>query len=111
MVADCAYGDTPGCTQALTAAKVPFVLARKPGKGTWAPADQAHTPTEAARELGWRHPSSPGRWRRVVRRFRDGHPEGWWAADATLGGWGPERRRRLVVATTDPASLPGPSRW
>jgi hypothetical protein len=35
----------------------------------------------------------------------------WWAADESLlaAGWGPERRLRLVVATTDPASLPGQS--
>jgi len=111
VVADCFYGDNPGFTDALLAAKVPFVLALKPRKGTWAPADAAHTPVEAASELGWRSPSRPGRWRRVPRRFRDGHAETWWAADAELGGWGPDRRLRLVVATTDPARLPGHSSW
>jgi hypothetical protein len=111
VVADCFYGDNPGFTQALGAAKVPFVLALKPRKGTWAPAEQAHTPTEAAAELGWHGPTKPGRWRRVTRRFRDGHTETWWAADAELGGWGPDRRLRLVVATTDPARLPGHSSW
>jgi hypothetical protein len=29
---------------------------------------------------------------RIQRRFGDGHSETWWAADAQLGGWGPERR-------------------
>ena len=111
VVADCFYGDNPGFTDALVAAKVPFVLALKPRKGTWAPADQAHTPVEAASELGWRSPNRPGQWRRIQRRFRDGHTETWWAADATLGGWGPDRRLRLVVATTDPARLPGHSSW
>jgi hypothetical protein len=111
MVADCFYGDNASFTDALLAAKVPFVLALKPRKGTWAPADAAHTPVEAAGELGWRGPSRPGQWRPVTRRFRDGHTETWWAADATLGGWGPERRLRLVVATTDPARLPGHSSW
>jgi SRSO17 transposase len=111
VVADCFYGDNPGFTDALVTAKVPFVLALKPRKGSWAPADQAHTPVEAAGELGWHGPSRPGQWRRVIRRFRDGHTETWWAADAQLGGWGPERRLRLVVATTDPARLPGHSSW
>jgi DDE superfamily endonuclease len=111
VVADCAYGDNPGFTHALGTAKVPFVLALKPRKGTWAPAGQAHTPTEAAAELGWHGPSRPGQWRRIQRRFRDGHTETWWAADAALGGWGPDRRLRLVVATTDPATLPGHSSW
>ena len=111
VVADCFYGDNPGFTQTLGAVGVPFVLALKPRKGTWAPAEAAHTPVEAAGELGWRRPSRPGQWRRVTRRFRDGHTESWWAADATLGGWGPDRRLRLVVASTDPASLPGHSSW
>jgi DDE superfamily endonuclease len=111
VVADCFYGDNPGFTDALVAAKVPFVLALKPRKGTWAPAEAAHTPVEAAGELGWRSPGRPGRWRRIQRRFRDGHTETWWAADAQLGGWGPDRRLRLVVATTDPGKLPGMSTW
>jgi hypothetical protein len=111
VVADCFYGDNPGFTDALVAAKVPFVLALKPRKGTWAPAEAAHTPTEAAGELDWQGPRKPGRWRRIQRRFRDGHTETWWAADAQLGGWGPDRRLRLVVATTDPARLPGHSSW
>jgi hypothetical protein len=111
VVADCFYGDNPGFTQALLAAEVPFVLALKPRKGTWAPAEAAHTPVEAAGDLGWRSRTRPGRWRRLQRRFRDGHTESWWAADAALGGWGPERPLRLVVATTDPARLLGHSTW
>jgi hypothetical protein len=90
---------------------VRFVLALKPRKGTWAPADAAQTPVEAARDLDWGSPNRPGRWRRIQRRFRDGHTQSWWAADAQLGGFGPDRRLRLVVATTDPASLPGHSSW
>jgi len=111
VVADCFYGDNPGFTDALAAADIPFVLALKPRKGTWAPADQAHTPVEAASELGWRSPNRPGQWRRIQRRFRDGHTETWWAADAQLGGFGPDRRLRLVVASTDPARLPSHSSW
>ena len=61
VVADCAYGDNPGFTGALLAAGVPFVLALKPRRGTWAPAEAAHTPVEAAGELGWRSPTRPGR--------------------------------------------------
>jgi DDE superfamily endonuclease len=111
VVADCFYGDNPGFVEALGAAKVAFVLALKPRKGTWAPAEQAHTPVEAARELGWGGPGRPGAWRRVTRRFRDGHTETWWAADAQLGGWGPQGPHRLVVATTDPATLPKLTTW
>jgi hypothetical protein len=111
VVADCFYGDNTGFVEALGHAGVAFVLAHKPRKGTWAPADEPHTPVEAARELGWGGPGRPGPWRRVTRRFRDGHTETWWAADARLGGWGPDRHHRLVVATTDPARLPKLTTW
>jgi DDE superfamily endonuclease len=109
VVADCFYGDNPGFTNALGAAEIRFVLALKPRRGSWAPAEAAHTPVEAAAEFGWHGPNKPGRWRQVTRRFRDGHAETWWAADAQLGSWGPDRRLRLVVASTDPARLPGHS--
>src|SRR5438105_12563872 len=38
-------------------------------------------------------------------------PAFWWAADATLGWWGPDGARRLVVATADPGTLPGKATW
>ena len=47
----------------------------------------------------------------VTRIFRDGHAETWWAADATLGWWGPDGARRLVVATADPGTLPDKATW
>jgi SRSO17 transposase len=60
VIADCFYGDNPGFTDALAAADIPFVLALKPRKGTWAPADQAHTPVEAASELAGAARTGPG---------------------------------------------------
>jgi hypothetical protein len=113
VVADCFYGDNEGFTQALDTAGVAYVLAVKPRKGAWAPADQAHTPQEAAQQLAWASPEEPGDWTKVTRRFRDGHTQTWWAADAALpaAGWGPDRRLRLVVATTDPATLPKLTTW
>jgi hypothetical protein len=113
VVADCFYGDNTGFTEALGQAGEAYVLAVKPRKGVWAPADQTHTPQEAARQLAWTSPAEPGDWTPVTRRFRDGHTETWWAADARLpaAGWGPDRRLRLVVATTDPATLPKLTSW
>jgi hypothetical protein len=113
VVADCFYGDNEGFVEALGRAGVAFVLAVKPRKGVWAPAEAAHTPQEAARQLTWGGPEQPGEWTPITRRFRDGHVETWWAADAALpaAGWGPDRRLRLVVATTDPERLPKLSTW
>jgi hypothetical protein len=113
VVADCFYGDNTGFTEALGRASEAYVLAVKPRKGVWAPAEEAHTPREAAAGLAWTSPEQPGDWTPIQRRFRDGHTETWWAADASLpaAGWGPDRRIRLVVATTDPARLPKLSTW
>jgi SRSO17 transposase len=109
-VADCAYGDIDEFRRQLRAAGIPFVVAVKPRRGTWAPAQSRHTPVDAARALAW-EPTRPGAWKKVVRRFRDGRSATWWAADAAWGGWGPWRQTRLVVATTDPATLPEKATW
>jgi hypothetical protein len=90
---------------------LPYVVALKPRKGTWARQDQPHTPVEAARALAWGGPEAPGDWTPVQRAFRDGHTETWWAADARLAGWGPDAPTRLVVATTDPHTLPAKATW
>jgi hypothetical protein len=111
VVADSAYGDQDGFRAELAEAGLPFVMALRPHRGTWARAADAHTPVEAARVLAWGGPGDPGDWRPVTRTFRDGHAETWWAADASLGGWGPDGVRRLVVATADPGTLPDKATW
>lgn len=111
VVADCAYGDNEEFRVELRRTGLPYVVALKPSKGTWAREWEPHTPVDAARRLSWAGPDDPGDWTAVDRHFRDGHTECWWAADATLAGWGPERAYRLVVATTDPGSLPAKTTW
>ena len=86
-------------------------MALKPRHGTWAYGPDAHTPADAARVLAWGRPENPGDWQPVTRAFRDGHTEAWWAADATLGWWGPDGTTRLVVATADPGTLPDKATW
>jgi DDE superfamily endonuclease len=110
-VADCAYGDQDGFRGELAEAGLPFVMALKPRRGTWAHGPDAHTPVDAARDLAWGGPDDPGDWQPVPRAFRDGHTETWQAADAVLGWWGPDGARRLVVATADPATLPDKATW
>ena len=113
VVADCFYGPSEAVTlmTALGRAGLPYVLALKPHMKTWARAEDAHSPIEAAQDLGWRSRRRPGGWRRVTRRFRDGHTQTWWAGDARLASWGPDRAVRLVVVSTDPARLPERSTW
>jgi hypothetical protein len=111
VVADCAYGDNDEFRVELRRTGLPYVVALKPHKGTWARERDPHTPVDAARALSWGGPDAPGDWTAVKRCFRDGHTEIWWAADATLAGWGPDRPCRLVVVTTDPRALPEKTTW
>jgi SRSO17 transposase len=111
VVADCFYGENATFEGALGDAALPYVLALKPSSGVWAPAEAAHTPEEAARELAWGGPEAPGDWSPLVRRFRDGHEETWWAAELTFGPYGPDKAVRVVAATTDPATLPPLTTW
>jgi SRSO17 transposase len=111
VVADCGYGESEAFEGALWEAGLPYVVGLKPSRGTWAKEEEPHTPKEAAQELTWNGPDDPGEWVAVERRFRDGHTETWWAAELTLGGYGPDKLTRLVAATTDPGTLPAVSTW
>src|SRR5438034_1594900 len=111
VVADSAYGDQDGFRAELAEAGLPFVMALRPHRGTWARDADAHTPVDAARALAWDGPDDPGDWYPVTRTFRDGPTETWRAAEARLGGWGPDSARRLVVATADPGTLPDKLTW
>ena len=111
VAADSAYGDQDGFRADVRSLGAPFVVALKPRRGIWAYGDAARTPVDAARDLAWNGPGDPGDWQAVTRTFRDGHTETWWAADATLGWWGPDGTTRLVAATADPAVLPDKATW
>jgi hypothetical protein len=111
VAADSAYGDQDGLRGELAEAGLPFVMALKPRHGKWAYGADACTPADAARALAWGGPEDPGDWQPVTRTFRDGHAEAWWAADATLGWWGPDGSTRLAAVTADPATLPGKATW
>ena len=106
IVADCFYGDNNALEMALLQRRLPHVLARRGALGRgWAPAEADHSFKDAARSLPLHA------WREVIRRFRDGHTERWWAAELTLFGYGPGRPVRAICATTDPLALPELSTW
>lgn len=111
VVADCLYGEHPGFTAGLAQRGVSFVVALKPSHGWWAPADAVGAVWEVAAQGGWNGPDRPGDWIAVERHFRDGHTTTWWALEGIAGPYGPERTRRLVIATPDPATLPETATW
>ena len=106
IVADCFYGDDRALEKALLERRLPHVLARcgALGRGR-APAEADHCLNDAAQSLLLRT------WQPVIRRFRDGHTERWWAAELTLFGYGPDKPVRAVCATTDRRELPALSTW
>lgn len=93
-------------------AKVPYALSLRSHKGRWAEEGAAHTPEEATERMGWRSAEEPGAWKPLVRTFKDGHSEEWWAVEVTtLINCGPDETVRLVAVSTDPETLPANSTW
>ncbi len=115
VVADCFYGpsESPGLVTGLREAGVPFVLALKPHQELSRPDEDTdlRTPAQAARARVWTSPERPGQWTPVRRAYRDGHTETWWATDCRVGPYRIGGPLRLVVATSDPATLPATSTW
>ncbi|MDP9411788.1 MAG: IS701 family transposase [Actinomycetota bacterium] len=113
VVADSFYGDDWGFKGALEELGAAYVLALKPSHAWWHKEGEIGSPYEAAVVAGedWEGERHPGEWVKVARRFRDGHEEAWWALEVDVGPYGPRRRWRSVVATTDPKELPDKATW
>jgi DDE superfamily endonuclease len=109
VVADSLYGENTDFCETLLEANIPFVMALGPSYAWWAPPEQVGNVWEAAlvsTVSSWSGPEQPGDWVGLERSFRDGRVEQWWALEAEGGPYGPERSERVVVVTTDPATLP-----
>jgi DDE superfamily endonuclease len=113
VVADSFYGEDWGFKGALEELGAGYVLALKPSHSWWHKAGEIGSPWAAAVVAGqtWEDERHPGEWVKVMRRFRDGHEEVWWALEVDVGPYGPRRDRRSVVATTDPKEIPDKATW
>ncbi|MCX5336362.1 transposase [Streptomyces sp. NBC_00140] len=74
--ADCAYATSDDWYLALREAGLPYVVALRPNRCTWARADEPRTPIEAAHALAGTDPGHPGDWTPVERPFRGGGSPG-----------------------------------
>ena len=106
VVADSFYGEDDGVKQGLRALGVGYVVALKPSHSWWHPIRAIGSLQEAARAAKWKSPDQPGKWVKVTRTFRDGSTEDWWALEVVTGPYGPDKPERVVIATTDPLTLP-----
>jgi hypothetical protein len=111
VVADSFYGENETFRTGLAGLGVGYVLALRPSHAWWALVGTINSLMDAARAAAWDGPEAAGDWQPVVRAFRDGHTETWWALEVTSGPYGPDRRHRAVIATTDPATLPEHTTW
>jgi hypothetical protein len=110
VVADAFYGSHGGFRAGLAALGVPSVLAEKPSHAWWHPEGALGSAYELAQAAPWQA-AHPGQWHKLLRRFRDGHTACWWALEAEGGPYGREKAERLVIASTDPATLPEATTW
>jgi hypothetical protein len=113
VVADSFYGEDESFKQSLSELGVGYVMALKPSHAWWHKIGEIGSPWEAAVAAGeaWEDERRPGDWVKVVRHFRDGHQEAWWALEVDVEPYGPQRSRRAIVATTDPKELPEKATW
>jgi hypothetical protein len=85
---------------------VGYVLALKPSHEWWHRIRAIGSFQEAARSGRWKSEERPGKWAQVTRTFRDGSSQQWWALEVITGPYGPSKKERVVIATTDPLTLP-----
>jgi hypothetical protein len=113
VVADSFYGEDRGFKRSLEQLGAGYVLALKPSHAWWHKVGEIGSPWAAAVVAAedWEGERHPGEWVKVMRRFRDGHEESWWALEVDVGPYGPHREWRSVVATTDPKELPDKATW
>lgn len=111
VVGDILYGEHRKFKEGLENREIPYVLSLKPSHAWWHPIEEVGWVEGVAQAAYWNGPDDPGEWIKLERRFRDGHTEVWWALEAECRAFGPEKDRRLVVASTDPATLPSRTSW
>ena len=110
VVADSFYGENLGFVEGLEQLELGYVLALKPSHAWWHLEGEIGSVEEVARSEPWQ-PDAPGAWQQIIRRFRDGHQEVWWALEGAAGPYGPAKAQRLVIVTSDPETLPELSTW
>jgi hypothetical protein len=112
VVADSFYGEDEDFKHALSDLGVGYVLSLKDSHSWWhKEGEQIGALWEAALAAGWKNAEESGEWMRVIRTFRDGHQERWWALEVRAGPYSPEKARRAFVVTTDPERLPRLGTW
>ena len=111
VVADSFYGEDGISSGLSKALGVGYVLALKQSHCWWHPEGTIGALWQAAEAAGWRGAEEPGEWEQVVRTFRDGHAEEWWALEVVAGPYGPERAPASTRGHHRSRQLPDLTTW
>jgi SRSO17 transposase len=111
VVVDSFYGEDREFKLSLGELGVGYVLALKKSHSWWHLEETIGALWQAAEAAGWKDAQEPGDWTKVVRRFRGGHTEEWWALEVEAGPYGKERAQRALVVTPEPERLPDLATW
>ncbi len=106
VVADSVYGEDHGVKQELRYLNVGYVLALHPSHGWMQGTGLIVNLGLLARVARLKSPEQTGMWIKLNRTFRDGTREDWWTLEVMTDLYGPNRLERVVIATTDPVTLP-----
>lgn len=87
------------------------MLALYPSHSRWHCEGAIGSVYEIALAGNWQSQRDSGDWLKLERSFADGHTDVWWALEGEAGPYGLEKERRLVIVTSDPATLPELSTW
>jgi SRSO17 transposase len=111
VVADCVYGENPKLEGRLFAARIRYVLALRPGHGTWQfVPDPRHPPAFTPAEAAQRLPKE--QWQRLALVDSHGKLLVRYVAELELGrAYGPTCHVRLIAATADPGVFKADSSW
>ena len=110
VVTDSFYGENEDFKAGLEDLQAGYVVALKPSYCWWHKQGEIGSVLEAALSSPW-HLDEKGKWVPLLRSFRDGREEQWWALEADCGPFGPEKSQRLIIVTTDPVRLPERTTW
>ena len=111
VVADSFYGEDREFKHSLGELEVGYVLALKKSHSWWHLEGTIGALWQAAQAAGWKGAQEPGDWTKVMRAFRDGHQEEWWALEVEAGPYGKARAKRALVVSSDPEELPDLPTW
>lgn len=111
VVADCVYGENSKLEARLFKARIRYILALRPNRGTWQFVEDpdnppAFTPAEAAARVAL------SQWQPSARIDSHGKELVRYVAELQLGtAYGPDQGVRLIAATDDPTKLKAETTW